>query len=188
MLLVVGLLVHVGPILATVCAAVLIGAVISAVHHAEVVAHKLGEPFGTLVLTIAITVIEVGLIVTLMLDGAADKAALPRDTIFAAIMITCNAVLGLCVLIGGLRYHEQVFHVLGANSALAVLIALTTLSLVLPTFTSSSAGPTYTPAQLIFAAAGAPKTVMGIVIAVLVLLPETWAAVRAAHATVCSRV
>ena len=76
---------------------------------------------------------------------------------------------------------------LRANSALAVLIALT-LSLVLPTFTSSSAGPTYTTAQLIFTAAGAPKTVMGIVIAVLVLLPETWAAVRAAHATVCSRV
>ena len=255
-LLLVGLLLPVGPILATLCAAALIGAVISAVHHAEVVAHKLGEPFGTLVLTISITVIEVGLIVTLMLGGEADKAALPRDTIFAAIMITCNAVLGLCVLIGGLRYHEQAFNVLGANSALAVLIALTTLSLVLPTFTSSSAGPTYTTAQLIFAAltslvlwssflfiqtihhrdyflpvhntadedshappptlrlawtsfalllvtlgavvglakvvahgfeaalatAGAPKEVMGIVIAVLVLLPETWAAARAAHA------
>lgn len=254
-LLAVGIVVHVGPLLAMLCTAALIGAVVSAVHHAEVVAHKLGEPFGTLVLTVSITVIEVGLIVMLMLTGP-DKAALPRDTIFSAIMITCNAVVGLCLLIGGLRHREQAFHVLGANSALAVLIALSTLSLVLPTFTSSSAGPTYTTSQLLFAALtsivlwgaflfvqtvrhrdyflpvdaaadtdshapppptklalasfgllfvtlaavvglakvighsieaaliaiGAPEPVLGIVIALLVLMPETWAAVRAAYA------
>ncbi|HEY6925553.1 MAG TPA: hypothetical protein VI653_18890, partial [Steroidobacteraceae bacterium] len=150
-LLAVGIFVHVGPLLAYLSIAALMGAVISAVHHAEVVAHKVGEPFGTLVLTVSITIIEVGLIVMLMLTGP-DKAALPRDTIFSAIMITCNAVVGLCLLIGGLRHREQAFHVLGTNSALAVLIALSTLSLVLPTFTSSSAGPTYTTAQLLFAA------------------------------------
>ena len=96
-LLVAGLLVPVGTVLAFLCAAALIGAVIAAVHHAEVVAHRLGEPFGTLVLTASITIIEVALIVTLMLGGGADKATLPRDTIFSAIMIICNAVVGASV-------------------------------------------------------------------------------------------
>jgi hypothetical protein len=86
------------PVLASLCVAALSGAVISAVHHAEVVAHRLGEPFGTLVLTVSITIIEVGPIVMLMLGAEADKAALPRDTIFASIMIICNAVVGLCLL------------------------------------------------------------------------------------------
>ena len=152
-LLGVGLAVTVGTPLALLCAAGLIGAVIAAVHHAEVVAHRLGEPFGTLILTAAITIIEVALIVTLMLGGGADKAALPRDTIFSAIMITCNAVVGLCLVIGGLRHHEQSFHVVGANTALATLIALSTLTLVFPAFTTSSAGLTYSTAQLAFAAA-----------------------------------
>ena len=235
----------------------LIGAVQAAVHHAEVVAHRVGEPFGTLVLAVAITVIEVALIVSMMLAGGADKAALPRDTIFAAVMIICNGVVGLCLLVGGLRHHEQSFRIEGANSALAALIALSTLSLVLPTFTTSSPGGTYTvgatrvrgdrvaravgglrvradgaPPRLLPAAggarrrgrarraaddapgagrasaccwcrwwpssasprccrraskravdaAGAPKAVIGIAIALLVLLPETWAAVRAARA------
>lgn len=255
-LLGVGLIVTVGSLLALLCAAGLIGAVIAAVHHAEVVAHRLGEPFGTLVLTASITIIEVALIVTLMLGGGADKAALPRDTLFSAIMITCNAVVGLCLVIGGLRHHEQSFHIMGASTALATLIALSTLTLVFPAFTTSTVGPTYTPAQLTFAAvtslalwsafvfiqtvrhrdyflpvenvmdeeshapppstrlawasfgllvmalvaviglskvishnledaldaAGAPKPVLGIIIAMLVLLPETWAAVRAAYA------
>ncbi len=138
--------------IAVACVAALLGAVIAAVHHAEVIAHRLGEPFGALVLAVSITTIEVALIVTMMLTGGPDKATLPRDTIFSAIMIICNGVIGLCLLIGALRHQEQAFHVVGNNAALATLIALTTLSLVLPTFTTSSPGATYTGAQLTFAA------------------------------------
>jgi Ca2+:H+ antiporter len=243
-------------LVASVCAVALIGAVIAAVHHAEVVAHRVGEPFGTLVLAVAITVIEVALIVTMMVSGGADKAALPRDTVFAAIMIICNGVVGMCLLLGGLKHHEQAFRLEGASSALVCLIALTTLSLVLPAFTTSAPGLMYSGSQLVFAsvasvvlwgvfvfvqtvrhrdyflpsgvaarqdehaappslrlawasfalmlvglvavvglakalaptieqavrAAGAPNSVIGIAIALLVLLPETWAAVRAARA------
>jgi Ca2+:H+ antiporter len=242
-------------LLLVLCAVALMATVQAAVYHAEVVAHRVGEPFGTLVLALAVTVIEVALIVSVMLAGGNDKAALARDTIYAAVMIICNGVVGLCLLVGGLRHHEQSFRIEGANSSLAALIALATLSLVLPSFTVSSPGATYTTAQLSFAAlaslalwavyvfvqtvkhrdyflptaraqdleahaappgnalalasfalllvslvavvglakvlspsieaavaaSGAPKTVIGITIALLVLLPETWAAVRAAH-------
>jgi Ca2+:H+ antiporter len=246
----------VGSVLVALAIPALISAVLAAVHHAEVVAHRVGEPFGTLILALAVTVIEVALIVSLMLAGGADNAALPRDTIFSAIMIICNGVVGLCLLAGGLRHHEQSFRLEGATSGLAALIALATLSLVLPSFTTSAPGPFYTIGQLAFAsvaslalwgafvfvqtvrhrdyflapghdgdesthapppsaaaawtsfallmvalvaviglakvlsptlergvtAMGAPQTVLGIAIALLVLLPETWAAVRAARA------
>jgi Ca2+:H+ antiporter len=249
-------LLPVGTLFIAVAAPVLFAAVLAAVHHAEVVAHRVGEPFGTLILAVAVTVIEVALIVSMMLAGGPDKSALPRDTIFSAIMIICNGVVGLCLLAGGLKHHEQTFRLEGATSALATLIALATLSLVLPTFTTSAAGPRYTDLQVAFAAtaslvlwgvfvfvqtvrhrdyflppagaadesahapppsdaaawasfglmavalvaviglakvlspaiergieaAGAPQTVIGIVIALLVLLPETWAALRAARA------
>ena len=242
--------------LSALCVIALIGAVLTAVHHAEVVAPRGGEPFGTLVLAIAITVIEVALIVSLMIAGGPDKAALPRDTIYAAVMIICNGVVGICLLVGGLHHREQSFRIEGTGPGLAALVALSTLSLVLPTFTTSSPEGTYTYAQLVFvgasslalwavfvfvqtvrhrdyflpqegaddeqehapppglgrtwasmglllvslvgvvglakvlspliesvvAAADAPKAVVGIVIAMLVLLPETWAAVRAARA------
>lgn len=238
------------------CVPALVGAVLVAVHHAEVVAHRVGEPLGTLVLALAVTVIEVALIVSMMLAGGPDKATLPRDTIFAAIMIICNGVVGICLLVGALRHWEQRFRLEGANSAMATLVVMATLSLVLPAFTTSGPGATYTVAQLAFvavaslllwsvfvfvqtvrhrdyflpavdlaneevhapppsaaqagvsfgllvvslvsvvglakvlsptieagvAAAGAPKAVIGIAIAMLVLLPETWAAVRAARA------
>lgn len=250
------LMLPVGGLLAVACAVALIVAVIAAVHHAEVVAHRTGEPFGTLVLAVAITVIEVALIISIMLAGGDDKAALPRDTVFAAIMIICNGVVGSCLLVGGVRHHEQSFHIEGANTGLAALVALGTLSLVLPTFTTSSPGATYTVPQLAFAAlasltlwavyvfvqtvkhrdyflppsdaaneeahaappsnrrawssfgllivslvavvglakalsphiegivdaVGAPKAIIGVAIALLVLLPETWAAIRAASA------
>ena len=104
-----------GQVLAWLCALALMAAVLAAVHHAEVVAHRVGEPFGTLVLAVAVTVIEVALIVSVMLAGGADKAALPRDTIFAAVMIICNGVVGLCLVVGGLRHHEQSFRIEGAN-------------------------------------------------------------------------
>jgi Ca2+:H+ antiporter len=244
------------PLLAIACGVALVGAVVAAVHHAEVIAHRVGEPFGTLVLAVAITVIEVALIVSMMISAESGKAALPRDTVFSAIMIICNGVVGLCLLVGALKHHEQSFRIEGAGSALACLIALATLSLVLPTFTTSAPGPSYTVPQLAFAsiasvvlwavfvfvqtvrhrdyflpvghaseedvhapppsprrawtsfallvvslvavvglakalapaieravaAVGAPSAVVGIAIALLVLLPETWAALRAAHA------
>lgn len=242
--------------LTVVCVPALIGAVIAAVHHAEVVAHRVGEPFGTLVLAVAITVIEVALILSMMLAGGPDKATLPRDTIYSAVMIICTGVVGLCLLVGGLHHHEQNFRLDGSNSALAALVALAGLSLVMPSFTTSAAAGLYTVSQLVFvglssvalwlvfvfvqtvrhrdyflppsqasdeavhahppgsaqawasfalllvslvsvvglakqlspsieagvAALGAPKAVIGIAIALLVLLPETWAAVRAARA------
>jgi Ca2+:H+ antiporter len=246
----------VGPFLATLCGAGLIGAVIAAVHHAEVIAHRIGEPLGTIVLAVAVTVIEVSLILSMMMAGGAHTATLPRDTIYAAVMIICNGVVGLCLLVGGLAHHEQSFRVEGAGAGLAALIVMTALTLVLPVFTTSTPSGTYSTAQLEFvavtsgalwaifvfiqtvrhrdyfipatgaadpdvhaepptnrqawasfglllvslvvvvglakmlsptiehavASAGAPRAVVGIIIAMLVLLPETWAAARAARA------
>ena len=248
--------VSVGTAMAIVSAAALVAAVVAAVHHAEVVAHRVGEPFGTLVLALAVTVIEAALILSMMLAGGAETATLPRDTIFAAVMIICNGVVGACLVLGGWRHGEQSFRVEGAGAGYAALIALATLSLVLPVFTTSTPSGTYSTSQLAFAAvaslvlwavfvfvqtvrhrnyflpavnaadesahavppaaaaawssaalllvalagvvglakvlsptierlvaaAGAPRTVIGIVIALIVLLPETWAAVRAALA------
>ena len=244
------------PILAAACALALFACVTAAVHHAEVVAHRVGEPFGTLVLALAISAIEVALVLSLTLAGGPEKAALARDTVFATVMIICNGVIGLCVLLGAWRHREQSFRIEGFGPAYAALVALATLVLVLPGFTTSVSGPRYTPAQLVFvgasslalwavfvffqtvrhrdyflppagasdegahaappsraaagaslallvvslvavvglakalspdieaglARAGAPPAVVGIVIAVVVLLPETVAAVRAARA------
>ena len=245
-----------GVILTILCAAALIGAVIASVHHAEVVAHRVGEPFGTLVLAVAVTVIEASLILSIMVVGGSEQARLPRDTIYAALMIILNGVVGVCLLVGGIRHGVQSFRVEGANSGLAALFPLATFSLVLPTFTTTTPGGTYSGSQLAFAAtasialwavfifvqtvrhrdyflpeddpenpamhaeppsaltswisfglllislvavvglakvlsptieraieaAGAPRTLIGISIAMLVLLPETGAAVRAARA------
>ncbi|MBP2478378.1 Ca2+:H+ antiporter [Crossiella equi] len=129
----------------------LAGGVVAAVHHAEVVAHRVGEPFGTLILAVAVTVIEVALIVTLMTSGDGSNGTLARDTVFAAIMITCNGIVGLALLVGSLRHRVQEFRAHASGGALAVILALVTLSLVLPTFTISSSGPTFTGAQLAFA-------------------------------------
>ncbi len=234
--------------------ATLMAAVIAAVHHSEVIALRLGEPYGTLVLALAITIIEVALIISLMLSGGHSAAALARDTVFATVMIICNGVIGLCLLFGAMRHHTLDFRVEGTSPALSVLITLTSLTLVLPMFTSSTSGPTFSNTQLVFVGivslllygvfvfvqtvrhrdyflpyddAGdseilhapptnamalvslgllfvslvvvvglaktlapgiedavvklkAPRAVVGIAIALLVLLPETWAAVRAA--------
>ncbi|MFE9480302.1 calcium:proton antiporter [Streptomyces spororaveus] len=130
----------------------LAGAVLAAVHHAEVVAHRVGEPFGSLVLAVAVTVIEVALIVTLMADGGDKTASLARDTVFAAVMITCNGIVGLSLLVGALRNRIAVFNPEGSGAALATVATLATLSLVLPTFTTSKPGPEFTAAQLTFAA------------------------------------
>ncbi|MDK0517820.1 ionic transporter y4hA [Streptomyces sp. ML-6] len=236
----------------------LAGAVLAAVHHAEVIAHRVGEPFGSLVLAVAVTVIEVALIVTLMVGGGPKAAALARDTVFAAVMITCNGIVGLSLLVGAVRTRVAVFNAEGSGGALATVATLATLSLVLPTFTIGKPGPEFSTAQLAFAAvaslflyglfvavqtvrhreyflpltqegtpqqaeqhaplpgrgatalsltmllvalvavvgdaksvspaieagvaaAGMPQAVVGVVIALLVLLPETLAAVRAAR-------
>ena len=243
-------------LIATLAALGLVGSVFAAVHHAEVVAHRVGEPFGTLVLAVAVTVIEASLILSMVIAGGASQAAVPRDTIYAALMIICNGVVGVCLLVGGWHHREQSFRVEGANSGLAALIPMAALTLVLPTFTTTTPSGTYSESQLIFAAvaslalwavfvfvqtmrhrdyflpvvntsdpdahaapptdamawgsfglllvalvavvglakvlspaiergvaaAGAPKAVIGIAIALIVLLPETWAAVRAARA------
>ena len=246
----------VGPGLALLCGAALAGAVIVGVHHAEVVAHRVGEPFGTLVLALAVTAIESSLILSMMIAGGRDMAVLARDSLYAAVMLICTGVVGLCLLVGALAHREQTFRVEGAGAGLAALFVLATLTLVLPAFTTSTPAGTYSGAQLEFvavssaslwaifvfvqtvrhrdyfipaanasnpeahaeppttgqawasfgllllslgtvvglakmlsptiervvAAANAPRAVVGIVIAALVLLPETWAAVRAARA------
>ncbi|MEZ0297951.1 MAG: calcium:proton antiporter [Candidatus Methylacidiphilales bacterium] len=245
----------VGPFLAVICGVFLMGTVIAAVHHAEVIAHRVGEPFGTLVLALAVTIIETALIISMMLAGGADMAVLMRDSVFGAVMIICNGVVGICILVGGLVHREQTFRVEGAGSGLAALIVMAALTLVLPSFTTSTPVGSYNNVQLIFVAvssavlwavfifvqtirhrdyfipetesdspdvhakppaimdawasfgllivslvtvvglakmlspsiehgveaASAPRAVVGIAIAALVLLPEAWAAVRAAR-------
>lgn len=239
-LLVAAVVAGVGTLLAVLCGAALVGAVIAAVHHAEVIAHRVGEPLGTLVLALALTAIETAFILSMMIAGGDDMAVLPRDAIYAAVMIICNGVVGICVLLGGLAHREQTFRVEGAGAGLAALIVMSALTLVLPVFTTSTAGGTYSASQLAFVAVTsaalwavfifvqtvrhrdyflpvtgaadldvhaepptaraawassgllllslvavvglAKRAVVGIVIATLILLPESWAATRAARA------
>ena len=242
----------------TLMAFTLIGGVLAAVHHAEVIAHKTGEPYGSLVLAISVTIIEVSLIISMMLSGQDGSQFIARDAVFATVMIVMNGVIGLCIFIGGLTHHEMSFRNEGTNSALAVLTALATFILIMPIVTVSTPGPDFTKGQLVFAGiasfalyaaflffqtvshrdyylpktvdkktdinfhalkpsnlktavsvvllilslivvvglaellspaieagvkvAGAPKTIVGIAIAMLVLMPEAFAAVRAAKA------
>jgi Ca2+:H+ antiporter len=151
-LLVRALVAGVGVVLALLCAIGLVGAVIAGVHHAEVVAHRVGEPFGTLVLAVAVTVIEASLILSIMFTGGEDAAVLPRDTIYAAVMIICSGVVGVCVLVGGLAHHEQSFRVEGSGAGLAALIAMSALVLVLPDFTTTTPSGTYSTSQLVITA------------------------------------
>ena len=152
-LLAIASIVGVGLLLVALCGVALLGTVIAAVHHAEVIAHRVGEPFGTLVLALAVTVIEASLILSMMLAGGADMATLPRDTIYAATMIICNGVVGICLLVGGLAHREQTFRVEGSGAGMAALIAMSTLTLALPAFTTTTPGGTYSMSQLIFVAA-----------------------------------
>jgi Ca2+:H+ antiporter len=138
-----------GMLFAIVLLIILFGTVFAAVHHAEVIAERIGEPYGTLLLTLAVTIIEVALIATIMLG---DKAVptLARDTVFAVVMIVCNGLVGICILVGGLRYREQDFQVSGANLYLSVLAVLATITLILPDYTLTTPGPLYSEAQLGF--------------------------------------
>ena len=136
-----------------VMAAGLIACVFAAVHHAEVIAHRVGEPFGSLVLAAAVTVIEVALIVSLMIAGGAATATLARDTVFATVMIILNGIVGLCLLAGGSLHGEQRFGRYGVNASLATLASIVVLTLVLPNYTTTVPGPQYSPGQLGFVAA-----------------------------------
>lgn len=242
-----------GWVLFSLVTALLIAAVLVGVHHAEVVALRVGEPFGTLILALAVTIIELALIGSMMISGASNASSLARDTVFATVMIVCNGVVGVCLLLGGQKHHTLEFRIEGASHALAVLAPLTVLALVLPAYTVTTPGPTYSSAQLVFAGVSslvlyavfvfvqtvrhrdyflpvgagsdgdhaappslsvaltslaqlvislvavvglakklapgieagvqqlaAPPSVVGIAISLLVLLPETWAALRAA--------
>lgn len=140
-----------GGVLLALTGATLIASVLVAVFHAEIIAHRLGEPFGTLVLAMAVTIIEVSLIVSMMLSNGPGVDALARDTVFATVMIICNGVIGICILTGAIRHHTIAFRVDGTGSALSVLVALTVLTLVIPEFTTTTPGPTYSPSQLVFA-------------------------------------
>ena len=142
----------IGIAVVVVVALLLAGAVLAAVHHAEVVAHRVGEPFGSLVLAVAVTVIEVSLIVTLMLSGGDEAATLARETVFAAVMITINGVLGLSLLLGARRFGIVNFNAEGTGGMLATVATLATVCLVLPTVTESQPGPEFTGPQLAFAA------------------------------------
>jgi Ca2+:H+ antiporter len=138
-----------GWLFALVLLVILFGTVFAAVHHAEVIAHEIGEPYGTLLLTLAVTIIEVALIATIML-GEKQVPTLARDTVFAVVMIVCNGLVGICIFIGGLRYREQDFQVSGANLYLSVLFVLAVITLVLPNYTLTTPGPIYSAAQLGF--------------------------------------
>ena len=138
-----------GLLFAALLLAILFGTVFAAVHHAEVIAERIGEPYGTLLLTLAVTIIEVALIATIML-GDKPVPTLARDTVFAVVMIVCNGLVGICIFIGGLRYREQDFQVSGANLYLSVLFVMATITLIMPNYTLTAPGPVYSAAQLGF--------------------------------------
>src|SRR6516225_4258493 len=139
-----------GGLIDAAAGAALVTTVFAAVQHAEVVAHRTGEPFGTLVLAVAVTIIEVALIVSVTVAAPAEKAGLARDTVFAVVMIVCNGIVGLCLLWGGARHHEQGFQVHGASAALAVLAVLTVLTLIEPNVATTMPGPVFSTSQLVF--------------------------------------
>ena len=137
-----------GGIMVACIAIGLAGSVFAAVHHAEGVAHRVGEPFGTLVLALAVTLIEVALIVSLMSTGGEESAGLARDTVFAAVMIILNGIIGLCLLVGGVMHREQSFGLDGVSASLTALATIALMTLVFPNYTVTTPGPYYSPSQL----------------------------------------
>ena len=138
-----------GAVLAILLLPVLLATVFNAVHHAEHIAHQTGEPYGTLILTAAVTIIEVALIAFLMI-GDISNTTLARDTVFSVIMIVCNGLVGLCIILGGIRYREQGFRTRGTSAYLTVLAVLATLTLIVPNYTQTTASPTFSAVQLAF--------------------------------------
>ena len=129
----------------------LIGSVMSAVHHSEVIAERVGEPFGTIILAISITVIEVSIIISLMMSEGQQATSLARDTVYAATMLILNGIIGLCLLIGGMKHYEQRFSASSVTIALISLVSIVVFTLVFPTFTESVHGSYYSNPQLVFA-------------------------------------
>jgi Ca2+:H+ antiporter len=164
-LLVAAVAAGVGVLLGALCGAALIGAVLAAVHHAEVVAHRVGEPFGTLVLALSVTVIEASLVLSMMFGSADSDPTLVRDTIYAAVMIICNGIVGICILLGGLTHHEQGFRVEGAGAGLVALMVLSVLTLVVPVFTTTTPAGTLSASQMVFVA-----TASGVLWAIFVFI------------------
>jgi Ca2+:H+ antiporter len=133
-----------------IASVLLVLSVMSAVHHSEIVAHRVGEPYGTIILAVAITIIEVSIIVSLMIAGGETASSLARDTVFAATMLILNGIVGLCLFIGGLKFHEQNFSKHSATIALVSIVSIVILTMVFPTFTTSINGPYYSTPQLVF--------------------------------------
>src|SRR5262249_7502858 len=131
--------------------AAILGSIFSVVRHADHAAVRLGEPYGTLTLTLVVTAIEVISISTIMLHGE-NNPTLARDPVFAVVMIILNGMVGMSLLVGGWRHREQQYNFQGANAYLSVIIPLATLSLILPNFTTSTPGPTLSVAQETFLA------------------------------------
>lgn len=134
-----------------VASILLIGSVMSAVHHSEIIAERVGEPFGTIILAISITVIEVSIIISLMMSEGQGAASLARDTVYSATMLILNGIVGLCLLIGGIKHYEQKFSSKSVTIALVSLVSIVVFTLVFPTFTVSVGGSYYSMPQLIFA-------------------------------------
>lgn len=128
----------------------LIFCVMSAVHHSEIIAHRVGEPFGTIILAVSVTIIEVAIIISLMTTGGTKYATFARDTVYAAVMLILNGIVGFSLLIGSRKYHTQTFSVHSVKIALVSLVSIVVFTMILPTFTKSQSGPYYTEAQLLF--------------------------------------
>jgi Ca2+:H+ antiporter len=143
-----GAVVGIGGYFASAVAVGMAATVFAAIHHAETVARRVGEPFGTLVLALAVTLLELSLVGSVMLTGGADTAALARDTVFATVMIILNGIVGLSLLVGGLHHRAQEFSLDGVSAALVALGAITVMALVFPNFTETAPGPFYSPSQL----------------------------------------
>lgn len=124
--------------------------VMSAVHHSEIIAHRVGEPFGTIILAVSITIIEVAIIVSLMTTGGKEYAAFARDTVYAAVMLILNGIVGLSLFLGGRKFHTQTFSSHSVKIALVSLVSIVAFAMILPTFTNSETGPYYTEKQLLF--------------------------------------
>ncbi|MDR2220234.1 MAG: ionic transporter y4hA [Methylobacillus sp.] len=132
-----------------ILAIVLLGNVMAAVYHAEIVALRVGEPYGAIVLALAVTVIEVGLIVAIMLGGKSNPT-LMRDSIHAVVMLVLHGLAGLCIVVATFRHREAEFRVQGVNAYLGVLIPMAMLVMVVPNYVVSAPGPFYSPVQLAF--------------------------------------
>lgn len=134
----------------SIAGVLLVFCVMSAVHHSEIVAHRVGEPFGTIILAVSITIIEVAIIVSLMITGGEQYASFARDTVYSAVMLLLNGVVGLSLFIGGRKFHTQTFSVHSVKIALVSLISIVAFTMILPTFTKGEPGPYYTEAQILF--------------------------------------